>query len=71
MSKPRILVFEADAAINQSIRDVLEAAGYAVSQAFDCPAAGALAGSVCISVDARTSRANSARRRDGSDGVLS
>lgn len=39
MSKPRILVFEADAAINQSIRDVLEAAGYAVSQAFDCPAA--------------------------------
>jgi AmiR/NasT family two-component response regulator len=39
MSKPRILVFEADAAINQSIRDVLEAAGYAVSQALDRPAA--------------------------------
>ena len=34
MSKPRILVFEADAAINQSIR-VLEAAGYSVTQAFN------------------------------------
>jgi AmiR/NasT family two-component response regulator len=39
MSKPRILVFEVDAAINQSIRAVLEAAGYAVSQVFDLQAA--------------------------------
>lgn len=39
MSKPRILVFEADAATNQSIRALLEAAGYVVSQAFDLSAA--------------------------------
>ena len=39
MSKPRILVLEADAAMNQSIRAVLEAAGYSVLQAFDRPLA--------------------------------
>jgi AmiR/NasT family two-component response regulator len=39
LSKPRILVFEADAAVNQSIRVVLEAAGYGVSQAFEHAAA--------------------------------